>query len=206
MCWWRATRAARDGYGQAHARAIAGGGLGGADWLDVQALADHLAGLAEVDPARLGIGGGSYGGFMTTWAIGHTDRFAAALSERAVNNWETLEATSDIGAFFTRVYTGATNLDDIEAQRRQSPITMAGDIRTPTLILHSEEDWRCPIEQAEQLFALLRRRGTPCELVRFPGENHELSRSGRPSLRVARLRIVHEWWRRWLGSADFPPA
>ena len=141
---------------------------------------------------------------MTTWAIGHTDRFAAALSERAVNNWETLEATSDIGAYFTGIYTGATNLTDVAEQRRQSPITYAARIGTPTLILHAEEDWRCPTEQAEQLFAALRRRGVPVEMVRFPGENHELTRSGRPSLRVERLHIVHEWWSRWLGSTAFP--
>jgi dipeptidyl aminopeptidase/acylaminoacyl peptidase len=195
-----------EGYGSAHARAITGGGLGGRDWDDVQALADHLAALPDVDRDRLGIGGGSYGGFMAGWAIGHTDRFAAALSERAVNNWETMEGTSDIGAWFTRIYTGVTNRSDLDAQRRQSPITHVDRMTTPTLIIHSDEDWRCPPEQAEQLFVALRQRGVPCEMVRFPGENHELSRSGRPSLRVERLRIVHDWWSRWLRSSPFPPA
>ena len=93
-----------------------------------------------------------------------------------------------------RTYCGATTLDDVEALRRQSPITYVAAMATPTLVIHSDEDWRCPPEQAEQLFAALRRGGVPCAFVRFPGENHELTRSGRPSLRVERFTIVADWW------------
>jgi dipeptidyl aminopeptidase/acylaminoacyl peptidase len=187
-----------DGYGQHHASCIVGD-LGDRDWADVTALSDHLAALPEVDPTRLGIGGGSYGGFMATWAIGHSDRFSAALSERAVTNWETMQGTSDIGAWFNPQYLGgATTLSDLEAVRRQSPMSYVAAVATPTLIIHSEEDWRCPPEQAEQLFVALRLLGVPCEFVRVPGENHELTRSGRPSFRVERFEIVDAWWRRWL--------
>ncbi|HEC09154.1 MAG TPA: S9 family peptidase, partial [Acidimicrobiales bacterium] len=181
-----------DGYGSAHAAAIVGD-MGNLDWNDVQAEADFLAALPEVDPDRLGVMGGSYGGFMTTWAVSHSDRFAVAVSERAVNNWETMWSTSDIGSWFGPVYLGADNLSDIEAVRRQSPITHARAITTPTMILHSDEDWRCPPEQAEQLFVLLRRLGVDTRMVRFPGANHDLSRNGRPSQRVERFDLILDW-------------
>lgn len=179
-----------DGRGEEWASSIMGD-LGNLDWEDVQALTDHLAALPEVDEQRIGIGGGSYGGFMTSWAIGHSDRYKAALVERAVTNWESFAGTSDIGTFFLPIIVHATLEDDVDELRRQSPMAYANNINTPTLILHSEEDWRCPIEQAEQLFAVLRRRGVDVTLARFPGENHELSRSGKPSHRVERMALVH---------------
>lgn len=188
-----------DGYGTEWAAAIEGC-IGTHDWDDVQAITAHLAGLDEVDENKIGIGGGSYGGFMTTWAIGHSDVYAAALSERAVNNWESMQGSSDIGPWFCTVYTGATNAEDIELVRKFSPITYADAITTPTLIIHSEEDFRCPIEQAEQLFVALRMNDTPVELVRFPGENHELSRGGLPSHRMERFTYIHEWYAKYLGG------
>jgi dipeptidyl aminopeptidase/acylaminoacyl peptidase len=190
-----------DGYGVDHARCI-GAAYGTVDWVDVQAAADYLANRPDVDPDRLGMGGGSYGGFMTAWATARTHRFKVALVERAVINWVTMEATSDI-PWFMRLELGTNTLEDIEAIRRASPITYVGDVRTPTLIVHSEEDWRCPIEQGEQWFAALRRNGVPTEFVRFPGENHELTRSGRPSLRLERFRIVHDWFADYLGGGRF---
>ncbi|MDY7101315.1 MAG: S9 family peptidase [Actinomycetota bacterium] len=199
-----ANPAGSDGYGSAHATAIVGA-LGGRDWDDVTAVTDHLASLDDVDADRIGIGGGSYGGFMTSWAISHTDRYRAALVERAVTNWETFQGTSDIGPWFGRHYTGATTLDDVATLRAQSPMAHAGSITTPTLIVHSDEDWRCPPEQAEQLFVALRMLGVETELVRFPGQNHELTCSGRPSHRVERFAIVHEWWARHLGGAETGP-
>lgn len=182
-----------DGYGEAWVSSIAGA-LGEKDWDDVQALTDHLASLDTVDPERIGIGGGSYGGFMTSWAIGHTDRYRAALVERAVTNWETMAGTSDIGSWFMPMLLDADWHTGIDRLREQSPMYYADHITTPTLILHSEEDWRCPIEQAEQLFAVLRRNGVDVTLARFPGENHELSRSGSPRHRVERLRLVHDFY------------
>ena len=190
-----------DGYGHNHADAITGD-FGNLDWIDVQAAIEWLAKQPDVDPERLGIGGGSYGGFMTAWATARNHRFKVALVERAVINWSTMEATSDIG-WFQQLEMGATTLTDPIRVARQSPITYVKDVRTPTLIVHSEEDWRCPIEQGEQWFVSLRRLGVPCEFVRFPGENHELTRTGRPSLRIARLRIVHEWFAKYLGGTKF---
>ncbi len=190
-----------DGYGEAWARAIVGQ-LGGPDWDDVQALTDVLAALPEVDSERIGIGGGSYGGFMAAWAIGHTDRYGAALVERAVTNWESFAGTSDIGSYFLPMLLDATVEDDVESLRRQSPLSYATDVETPTLILHSEEDWRCPIEQAEQLFAAYRRCGVDVTFVRFPGENHELSRNGSPVHRVERFRLVHGFFAEHLKSGS----
>ena len=182
-----------DGYGEAWMRAITGD-LGNRDWADVQALTDHLAALETVDADRIGIGGGSYGGFMTSWAIGHTHRYRAALVERAVTNWETMAGTSDIGSWFLDMLLEASWEHDLDRLRALSPMQHAGNISTPTLILHSEEDWRCPIEQAEQLFAVLRRNKVDVTLARFPGENHELSRGGSPHHRVERLRLVHDFY------------
>lgn len=189
-----------DGYGEAWARALIGD-MGGPDWDDVQALTDALAARADVDPDRIGIGGGSYGGFMAAWAIGHTDRYRAALVERAVTNWETMTTTSDIGGWFVEPYTGGDIDTDREALRRQSPVTHAFSVTTPTLILHSEEDWRCPIEQAEQLFGIMRRQSVEVTLLRFPGEDHELSRSGLPSHRIERFVHIHDFFARHLGGA-----
>ena len=191
-----------DGYGEAWARAIIGD-LGNLDFADVTALADHLCADPDVDTERVGIGGGSYGGFMTGWVLARDRRFRAGLVERAVTSWTTMFGTSDIGSWFTERTIGATIESDDDEVRRQSPVTYAADITAPTLIVHSEEDWRCPIEQAEQLFAAIRRNGGQVTMVRFPGENHELSRSGRPSHRVERFEIVHEFFARHLGGAHF---
>lgn len=182
-----------DGYGEEWVSSIFGG-LGGKDWEDIEALTDHLAGLDSVDEERIGIGGGSYGGFMTSWAIGHTHRYRAALVERAVTNWETMAGTSDIGDWFLRMLLDASWHSDVDRLRELSPMTYADNVRTPTLIIHSEEDWRCPIEQAEQFFSVLRRNGVDATFARFPGENHELSRAGSPKHRVERLRLVHDFY------------
>lgn len=182
-----------DGYGEEWVSCIAGA-LGGKDWDDVQALTDHLAALDTVDSECIGIGGGSYGGFMTSWAIGHTDRYRAALVERAVTNWETMTGTSDIGSWFTTMLLFADWHSGLGKLREMSPMNFADNVRTPTLVLHSEEDWRCPIEQAEQFFAVLRRNGVDVTFARFPGENHELSRGGSPKHRVERLGLVHDFY------------
>ncbi len=182
-----------DGHGEAWARSIIGA-LGTKDWQDVQALTEHLKALPSVDPGRVGIGGGSYGGFMAAWAIGHSDHYEAALVERAVINWETMAGTSDIGSWFLPALLDADWHSGLDALRAMSPISFADNVSTPTLILHAEEDWRCPIEQAEQFFAVLRRNGVDVTMARFPGENHELSRSGSPHHRVERLRLIHDFF------------
>jgi dipeptidyl aminopeptidase/acylaminoacyl peptidase len=150
-----------------------------------------------IDPDRLGVQGGSYGGYLTSWTVGHTDRFRAAVSERAVNNLVTMEHNSDISGFF-RSYAGWSHLERPDIYARQSPATYVDALTTPMLLVHSEDDLRCPISQAEELFVALRLLGRDPELVRFPGEDHELSRSGRPRHRVARAEIILEWFARHL--------
>ena len=197
------------GYGDAWGRAIRGpnvdedpgSGWGGVDYDDVMAVVDEaVARFDFVDPDRLGVLGGSYGGFMTSWIIGHTDRFKAACSERAVNDMRTMSWTSDIGTYFQKGYVGRSHLEDPDEYARQSPVTYVDAIRTPLLILHSENDLRCPIEQAEQLFVALKLLDRTVEFVRFPGEGHELSRSGAPRHRVQRAEIVLEFFARHLQS------
>jgi len=188
------------GQGTEFGRAIVGD-MGGPDYHDVMAAFDAaLRCMPWADTARLGVLGGSYGGFMTSWVVGHTRRFAAACSERAVNDWYVFFGTSDIGATFTQRYLGerATPYDDVEAVLRQSPSTYVRDIRTPLLILHSEDDLRCPISQAEALFVPLRKLRRDVEFVRVPDENHELSRGGRPSHRFDRFGVILDYFGRKL--------
>ena len=188
------------GQDTAFARAVVGD-MGGPDYLDVMTAFDAALERAPwADRDRLGIMGGSYGGFMTSWTIGHTTRFKAAISERAVNDWYSMQGASDIGGTFNRQYLGqdATIQDNLEAVLRQSPLTYAKNIETPVLILHSEVDLRCPISQAEQLFVVLKQRRKDVEFVRFPDEDHELSRAGRPSHRVDRFKVILDYWQRKL--------
>jgi dipeptidyl aminopeptidase/acylaminoacyl peptidase len=187
------------GYGQAHGRAIQGG-WGELDAGDVLAFLDEALGDPRLESSRVGIMGGSYGGYLTTLLIGRTTRFAAAISERAFTDPVSFVGSSDIGWYFADRYLG-TDPDRIAAQ---SPMTTVGAISTPTLVIHSEEDWRCPVEQGLRLYVALKRRGVPTELLLFPGEGHELSRSGRPRHRLARLEHVLRWWARWLPTVQNP--
>jgi dipeptidyl aminopeptidase/acylaminoacyl peptidase len=181
------------GYGATHGRVIQGA-WGEPDAADVLAFLDAALEEPELDADRVGIMGGSYGGYLTTLLIGRTSRFAAAISERAFNDPVSFVGSSDIGWFFPDVYLG-TDPDGIAAQ---SALASAGAITTPTLVIHSEEDWRCPLEQGARLYVELKRRGVPSELLLFPGEGHELSRSGRPRHRLARFEHILRWWARWL--------
>ncbi len=189
-----------DGYGDEWGRAVLGT-IGASDWDDVQALTEYLANREDVDADRIGIGGGSYGGFMTAWAISHSDRYSAALLERGLYNAETFMGTSDIATFFGRYLFGADPETDVEKLRRISPTTYAAQITTPSLIIHAENDFRCPIEQAEQLFATLRRVGTEATFVRVPDESHGLTRNGSPHHRVDRFAIVHDFYNKHLKSS-----
>jgi dipeptidyl aminopeptidase/acylaminoacyl peptidase len=193
------------GSGEEFARAIrvddeGGGGLGTVDADDVGAALDEaLRRFDALDPERLGVLGGSYGGFMTSWLVGHTDRFRAAVSERAVNQWVSFFGSSDEGPSF-RGYMRSVPYEDARIALRCSPATYARDIRTPLLILHSEDDLRCAVEQAQHLFAALRLQRREVEMVRFPAEGHELSRSGSPVHRVMRFDVILEWFARHLGD------
>lgn len=186
-----------DGYGDEWAEGLKGN-IGTIDFDDIHALSDHLQRLPEVDETRIGIGGGSYGGLMTAWMIGHTDRYQAALVERCVSNMESFTGTSDIGGFFTNALNGTTVELDHAELRRQSPLTYAGAVNTPVLVIHSDSDWRCPLEQGQQLFAAYRRNGVDASMVIFPGENHELSRSGSPKHRMERFGFIHDFYAKHL--------
>lgn len=173
------------------------GAYGSVDADDVLAFA--AAGRERLgDPnAPLHLTGGSYGGFMTNWLVGHTDLFTSAVTQRSISNWTSMFGTSDIGPLFVERQLAGVAWGDVERLWRQSPLRYAEAITTPLLIIHSEEDYRCPIEQAEQLFTVLKRLGrTETEFLRVPGEGHELSRSGRPDRRLARLDAIVDWFER----------
>lgn len=182
------------GYGRAHGRSIRGA-MGTVDMADVL---DFLDGIVDGDPrldgARVGIQGGSYGGYLTAWTIAHDHRFAGAIVERGFLDPVSFQGTSDIGSFFGDEYVGT----DPDHMARQSPMAVVQAVRTPTLVLHSELDFRCPLEQATRYYAALKRQGTEAEMLIFPGENHELTRSGGPRHRVERFDAVLEWWSRHL--------
>lgn len=185
-------------YGLDHGRAVVKA-MGTVDVDDVIGLLDTALAHPEfggaLDPARVGVMGGSYGGFMTSWlASHHGDRFVAGISERAVNAWDSFVGSSDIGYFFSESYVAA----DRETQWAKSPLAHADDISIPLLIIHSEQDWRCPIEQGQRLYAALKLRGAEAEMLIFPGEGHELSRSGRPQHRVQRFEAILQWWQQYL--------
>ena len=191
------------GYSEAWGRAIrgpvdGGPGWGSVDYADLIAVVDEaLRRFPECDAERLGVLGGSYGGYMTSWIVGHTDRFGAAISERAVNNLISEFGSSDFG-WFMKAYTGVFPFENLEPYVEQSPTTYATNITTPLLILHSEDDLRCNVEQAEHLFSILRLLKRDVELVRFPAEGHELTRSGSPMHRVMRFELVLDWFGRYL--------
>lgn len=175
-------------------KAVTGEGWGKVDVDDVDAVvAAALDRHPRLDRGRLGVMGGSYGGFLTAWLIGHQDRWRSAVVERALLTWPSFNGTSDIGGWFSRAYLGDPDLD-----WDRSPLRVADQVTTPTLIIHSEKDYRCPIEQAEQYFSALRRNGVHAEFVRFPDEGHELSRSGRPRHRQERFEIILDWLDRTL--------
>ncbi len=187
------------GYGERFCSEIAGA-WGELDYQDLMAAVDAIVDRPEVDPARLGVAGGSYGGFMTNWVVGHTDRFKAAVTMRCVSNFLSFYGTSDIGTFFAERELLGSPGEQLERYLRMSPISYVDRISTPLLILHGEQDLRCPLEQAEQLFVALRRRGKTAELVRFPEESHNMSRSGRPDRRILRLNRIVDWFDRWIGK------
>jgi dipeptidyl aminopeptidase/acylaminoacyl peptidase len=178
------------GYGEAHGRAVLGD-VGAVSSVDLLALLDTALKADDLDSSRVGVLGGSHGGFMTTWlASHHGERFKAAISERAVNATDSFVGSSDIGWFFPH--------ELWSEDPAKSPLTYADRISVPMLILHAEHDWRCPLEQAQRLFVALKLRGAPVEMLLFPGEGHEMSRSGRPSHRIARFEAIREWFERWM--------
>ncbi len=169
------------------------------DYRDIMAGVDAaIAANAWIDPARLGVAGGSFGGFMTNWIVGHNDRFKAAVTMRCVSNLLSFFGTSDIGFTFLETQFETEPWDDVQKLLHYSPISYVKNIHTPLLILHSEEDYRCPIEQGEQMFIALKKLGRTTEFVRFPDEDHNLSRGGKPAHRAERLRHILRWFAQYL--------
>lgn len=146
-----------------------------------------------IDKDRLGLMGGSYGGFMTNWILGHTDMFKVAVSQRSISNWITMYGVSDIGYHWTKYQTKATPWDEFENLWEQSPLKYANQVKTPTLFIHSKCDYRCPIVEGLQMFSILKMQGVDTKLLMFEDENHLLAKSGKMLNRVVRLREIFKW-------------
>jgi dipeptidyl aminopeptidase/acylaminoacyl peptidase len=187
------------GYGQDFSLATRGkwGDLDGED--NMAYLNDACEAFDFIDAERVAVAGGSYGGYMATWLVSRDARFKAAVVDRTLANRYVFNGTSDIGFLLDQVEFGsATPWSNPEVYLERSPLQYVAGIRTPTLVVHSALDFRCPIEQGEQLYMALKRLGVPTALIRFPDETHELSRSGRPWHRAFRLERYLEWFGRYL--------
>jgi len=181
-------------YGEKFSTACVGD-WGGKDYEDLMAGVDHALGTGWIDEKRLYVTGGSYGGFMTNWIVGHTTRFRAAATQRSISNNVSAFGTSDIGWHFWEDEMGdATPWRDAGRLVERSPLTYVPKVKTPVLILHAERDLRCPIEQAEQFFTALRLHGVETQFVRFPEDNHDLTRGGKPRNRVEHAKRIADWF------------
>lgn len=177
------------------------GRYGKEDFADVQSGLDAaLSQFADLDEQNTFIAGGSYGGFMSSWAIGHTDRFNAAIVQRPVSDWHSLYGTSDIGVRFIRKELGKDLYDEggLEYYWDCSPLKYAHNVKTPTRIQHGEFDMRCPVNQSEALFTAIKQTGTPVDYIRYPQSFHGFSRNGLPNLRIKRLSDIYEWFDKYL--------
>ncbi|WP_203567935.1 S9 family peptidase [Aestuariimicrobium ganziense] len=178
------------GYGSDHGKAIKGD-MGNLDMVDILSFLDQAVAADDaLDGDRVGVMGGSYGGYMTAWIIAHDHRWAGAIVERGFLDGVSFVGSSDIGWFFAGQYQGNTD----EEMNRQSPMLLTGQVTTPTLVLHSELDLRCPLQQGLTYYARLKQAGVDAEILVFPGENHELSRSGTPWHRRQRFEKILEFW------------
>jgi len=175
------------------------GKYGTIDYEDLMKFTDLvLERYSFIDKDKIGVTGGSYGGFMTNWIIGHTNRFKAAASQRSISNWISKFGTTDIGYYFVEDQGAATPWSDVEKLWFHSPMKYADKVTTPTLFIHSEEDYRCWLPEGIQMFTSLKYHGVEARLVMFRGENHELSRSGKPKHRIRRLREITNWFNKFL--------
>lgn len=170
---------------------------GFADMPDFMAAIDHVLSLGGLDENRLGVTGGSYGGFSTNWLLGHTDRFKAAVTDRSISNMASMYGTDDISLVAFDKDLG-TPWDNPETFWKASPLAYVKNVTAPCLIIHSEEDHRCPMEQAEQWYMALKSLGVTTEFVRFPNESHGLGRNGKPKHRVERLERTLGWFEKYL--------
>lgn len=187
------------GDGRGNAFADIRGKYGTVDFRDLMTFVDEaIARYDFIDGDRMGVTGGSYGGFMTNWIIGHTNRFKAAASQRSIASWLSFANTSDIGYFFSGDQNGTTAWEDHEKLWEHSPLKYADQVKTPTLFLHSDEDTRCWMVEGIQMFYALKNFGVPARLILFHKETHELSRSGRPKSRIRRNEEITNWMKKYL--------
>jgi acylaminoacyl-peptidase len=179
------------------------GRWGTVDYEDLMAIADDaIAKFPQLEPSRAGVAGGSYGGFMTNWVITHTSRFKAAVTERSCVEWYSDWGTSDIGWYFDQDQLASQQpWKSADVMLKASPLTYIENVTTPLLIMHALEDYRCPLSQALQLFTALKTLGVEVRMALFPGENHDLTRSGKPKSRVEYLKVMLDWLRSHLGVA-----
>lgn len=186
-----------DGRGEAFADLT--GSLGGPDYDDFMEFVDEaVRRYPQMDTEHMGICGGSYGGFMCNWMIGHTDRFAAAVSQRSISNYMTKLLCTDIGFYHNKLQIGVYPWEDVHKLWAHSPLASAANVKTPTLFIQSDEDYRCYMSDAIQMFSALKRNGVDTRMVLFHGENHELSRSGKPQNRIKRLEEMGAWFEKYL--------
>ncbi|WP_297476663.1 S9 family peptidase [Thermococcus sp.] len=186
-----------DGYGEDFADIR--GHYGERDYQDLMEVVDEaLKRFDFIDGERIGVTGGSYGGFMTNWIVGHTNRFKAAVTQRSISNWVSFFGTTDIGYFFAPDQIGGDPWNNTDNYWEKSPLKYAPNVETPLLIIHSTEDYRCWLPEGLQFYTALKYLGKTVELAIFPGENHDLSRGGKPKHRVRRLELIAGWMERWL--------
>ncbi len=188
------------GYGEAFCNAIKGD-WGNVDWIDIQGVTAFMKSRPYVDVKRMGVMGGSYGGFMTNWVIGHTNEFSGAITDRCVSNMLSMALNSDFPFMPDRYWKGNA-WSEPEHLWNSSPIRYIGNCKTPTLVIHSEGDLRCNVEQGEQVFTALKVLGVQTRFVRYPSStSHGMSRSGPPDLRIHRLNEILRWWKEHLSTA-----
>ncbi len=174
------------------------GKYGSIDYDDLMKFMDCVIARFSVDTERLGVFGGSYGGFMTNWIVSHTTRFKAAVSQRCISNWISFYGTSDIGTMFTEDQLHANIFTSMEKLWDHSPLKYVSNVKTPTLIIHSDEDYRCPLEQGLQFYTALVDLGVETRFLMLKGENHDLSRSGKIIPRIKRLEEICDWMQKYL--------
>jgi dipeptidyl aminopeptidase/acylaminoacyl peptidase len=186
-----------EGYGEAFAEAIHN------DWgdhvmHDILAGVDHVVGMGFVDPKRMAVTGGSYAGYMTAWIVGHDHRFVCAWAQRGLYSLLSFYGTTDVPQLIEREF-DMYPFDDVARAWQQSPLAFVRNIRTPLVLEHQDQDYRCPVSEAEQLYTALKRLRRPVTLIRYPREGHEMSRAGEPQHRVDRLNRMTAWFDRYCG-------
>ena len=186
------------GYGEEHTKAIHGGKWGTKDYEDLICWADYMEKLPYIDPEKMGVTGGSYGGYMTLWIIGQTQRFKAGVAQRSVSNLISMWGSSDFNWAFQEIFGNQAPYENLEILWQNSPMKHIGAAKTATLIIHSEHDFRCPLEQGQQAFVALKKLGIDTKFVVFPDESHGLSRGGRTDRRIVRLNEIAGWFEKYL--------